>query len=73
VTNYQVLRQENAADHMWSIAGPPVEAVSAEAAIRKAVTDKGGTFVAVPLRSWAPVTVEVLTTRVLKLVGNDAG
>lgn len=52
----------------WSQVGPPVECVSAEAAIRKAVDgDKGGTYVAVPVRSWAPVTVTVETKRTLKL------
>jgi hypothetical protein len=48
--------------------GPTVEAVSAEAAIRKAVDgDKGGTFVAVPLRSFSEITVTVETQRKLTL------
>lgn len=49
--------------------GVTVEAISAEAAIRKAVDgDKGGTYVAVPLRSFQEVTVTVETKRTLKLV-----
>lgn len=51
----------------WDEIGPPVEAVSAEAAIRKAVTDGGGTFAAIPVRSFKPVTVKVETTRKLTL------
>ena len=81
MTTYVVLlKHVVAAEHqkdadfreMWVAASPPVEAVSAEAAIRKAVKDKGGTYVAVPLRSWAPVTVTVETKRTLKLVENTA-
>jgi hypothetical protein len=57
----------------WMPVGPPVESASAEAAIRKAVDgDKGGTYVAVPLRSWSPIVVKVETTRVLKLAGVGA-
>jgi hypothetical protein len=75
VTSYIVLCQSSGDPDIerelgnWTVAGPPVEAVSAEAAIRKAVDgDKGGTYVAVPIRSWAPVTVTVETKRTLKLV-----
>jgi len=76
VTAYVVLQQRKSEPNSssasaggWFIVGPPVESVSAEAAIRKAVDgDKGGTYVAVPVRSWAPVTVTVETKRTLKLV-----
>jgi hypothetical protein len=82
VTSYIVLKQkapsppnqsgDNGAGG-WFVVGPPVESASAEAAIRKAVDgDKGGTYVAVPLRSWAPIEVKVETTRVLKLQGAAA-
>lgn len=46
-----------------------VEATSANAAIRKLLSadngTSGGQFVAVPERSWAPVTVETKTKRTL--------
>lgn len=71
MTAYVVLHQRDVAEQNsggWFVIGPPVECVSAEAAIRKAVDgDKGGTYVAVPVRSWAPVTVTVETKRTLKL------
>jgi hypothetical protein len=48
-----------------------VEARSAEHAIRlyaeSAAAEASGTFVAVPMRSWKPVTVKAETTTVLKL------
>lgn len=66
MTRYVVLRQDESG--YWREAGPHTDAVSAEAAVRKAVTDKGGTFVAVPVRSFAPITVEVETKRTLKVV-----
>jgi hypothetical protein len=78
VTSYCVLRekitpresQTTDLQDVWEVVGPPVESVSAEAAIRKAVDgDKGGTYVAVPVRSWNPIVVKVETTRVLKLAG----
>jgi hypothetical protein len=52
----------------WHEAGPPVEAVSAEAAIRKAVGGSdGGTYVAIPVRSFKPLTVTVETKRTVKV------
>lgn len=44
------------------------EARSAQAAIAASVNDAsfGGTFIAVPLRSWRPVTVKVETKTSLK-------
>jgi hypothetical protein len=56
------------------IQGVTIDAVSAEAAVRKTVDgEQGGTYVAVPLRSFQEMTVTVETKRTLKLVGNDAG
>jgi hypothetical protein len=43
-----------------------IEAGRAADAIRKTITD-GGTYVAVPARSWKPVTVTTETKTVLKL------
>lgn len=67
MTGYVVLEQDDSG--AWRNAVPPVEAVSAEAAIRKAI-DGGGassTYVAIPVRSFKPVTVTVETKRVVKL------
>ena len=70
MTNYVILKQadldtEGGAD--W-IQGPTVEALSDEAAIRKAVDgDQGGTFVAVPIRSFRKRTVSVQTQRKISL------
>jgi hypothetical protein len=77
VTSYICLRQNESQSNSvsgslrpgdWHQIGPAVEAISAEAAIRKAVDgDSGGTYVAVPLRSWAPTTVTVETKRTVKI------
>lgn len=47
----------------WELVGK-VEAVSSEQAVRKTVQEREqeATFVAVPSRSWQPVTVSVKTT-----------
>jgi len=66
MTNYIVLRQDTP-EGIWHENGPPVESVSAEAAIRKGVGEVGGTYVAIPLRSWSPVTVTFETKKVVKL------
>lgn len=71
MTAYVVLqrRQENAdLDPVYVQVGAPYEAVSAEAAVRKALgdSDKGGTFVAVPLRSFSEQVVSVETKRTVK-------
>lgn len=60
-------RDANAVYGDW-LQGPTVEAVSAEAAVRKALSDsdKGGTFVAVPLRSFSEQVVSVETKRTVK-------
>jgi hypothetical protein len=67
MTDYIILARNN--DGCW-IEGPTVEAASAEAAIRAEVGDgKAGakTYVAVPARSWKPVSVVVETTKRVKL------
>ena len=66
MTNYIVLRQDTP-DGIWHENGPPVESVSAEAAIRKAVGEVSGTYVAIPVRSFSPITVTVETKKVVKL------
>jgi hypothetical protein len=50
----------------WAIEGDAGSASSAEAAIRKIVKD-GGTYVAVPARSWKPVQVRTETQTVIRL------
>jgi hypothetical protein len=70
MTKFVILAQVG--DGGWRERGAPLEAHSGEAAIRKHAAD-AGTFVAVPARSWKPVTVEVETTRQIKLAPVSAG
>jgi hypothetical protein len=68
-TTYIVLRRDEdgggiAVDRWQTDA--TVEASSAEAAIRKAMP-KDGLYVAVPARSWRPVTVRTETTTTIRL------
>lgn len=44
-----------------------VEATNGNSAIRKAIANKPGTYIAIPARSFAPVTVKVETQTVVKL------
>jgi CRISPR/Cas system CMR subunit Cmr4 (Cas7 group RAMP superfamily) len=76
-TTYIVLRKCNIPvdpetedyDDVWDVL-QTVEAASAESAIKKvAVVD--GTLVAVPARSWKPVTVTTETRTILKLEQPD--
>jgi len=56
----------------WTVENSNVPAANAEAAIRFACkTDNKptGTYVAIPARSWKPVTVSAVQTTVLKLEG----
>jgi hypothetical protein len=65
MTMYTILRETKASEGAFSVVGE-AEASSAPGAIRAfAAKDggSGGTFVAIPSRSWQPVTVE-LETRV---------
>lgn len=80
-TSYIVLRQTTHARTepdgptvAWRIENSNVPATSAEAAIRLACKTNStpeGTYVAVPARSWKPVTVKAETQTVLRL--EDAG
>jgi hypothetical protein len=56
MTEYLMLKK--AGNDTWAM-GPTITARGANAAIRKHVETAGeGTYVAVPTRSWQPVTVE---------------
>lgn len=74
-TTYIVLRhfQAEGSDGRWDRIGKDtVEATSAENAIkaivsRRTANDQSGTYVAVPQRSWKPVTVQAVQTTVLKI------
>lgn len=76
-TAYIVLRAASAAtddnpNADWRELEGVVRATTAEAAIRAAVTKldptvQGGTYLAVPHRSYRPVTVSAVQTTVLKL------
>ena len=73
-TTYVILRHVDAANPYWQEHGPRQQAVSAEAAIRKAITaattppyPEDASFVAVPARSWKPLTVTVETTTRVKI------
>ena len=66
MTTYKILYMDSG---HWSDGYPDVEARSAKAAISKSVEDKQvqeGQYVAVPIRSWRPVTVKVETETRLK-------
>jgi hypothetical protein len=65
VTRYVVLELDRG-EHVWRDLAA-VDAHSAEAAIRKYAGDQGGTFVAVPERSWTAYTASVETRRQIKL------
>jgi hypothetical protein len=66
---YQLPVEPDTGDDLWDVL-QTIEAASPSAAIRKvAVVD--GTLVAVPARSWKPVTVTTETKTVLKLEQPD--
>jgi phenylpyruvate tautomerase PptA (4-oxalocrotonate tautomerase family) len=68
-TTYIVLREHDTGT--W-IEHAQRDASSAEAALRKTLgADQSGTYVAVPARSWKPVTVTTETRTVLKLEQPD--
>ena len=51
----------------WEAYGPPVTARSTRSALTQAIKSTGGgTYVAVPARSWKPVTVKVETKTALR-------
>ena len=69
MTHYVILYQRD--DNTWDQT-TALEARSARAAVTKALEGEnnpyqsGGTFIAVPLRSWRPVTVKVETKTALR-------
>jgi hypothetical protein len=71
LTEYHILKLDTSAgaNERWSIHARNVEAQGTQAAIRKAVTasDQAQTFVAVPSRSFQPITVTVETKTQLVL------
>jgi len=76
-TMYVILRQEGSSgssELVWTRDGPNQPAASTAAAIRAAAAlraecdvDPEGTYIAVPLRSWKPLTVTVETTTRVKI------
>lgn len=71
-TEYHILKLDVSsagANEKWTVHARNVEAQGAQAAIRKAVTetDQSQTFVAVPSRSFQPITVTVETKTQLVL------
>lgn len=71
MTEYVVLQKIGLPDNSpgYIVNKAPVEASSGEGAIRKAIVgrDHGGTFVAVPMRSFAEVTVTIETQRTVRV------
>lgn len=63
-TEYVVLTSGD--DGLWKV-GPAVHARSADEAIRSGSANIPGTYIAVPARSWKPVTVTVETVSRVKL------
>ena len=68
LTEYVILRQDVPDD--WTVVSRRVMAASAHAAIRSAATGPvsippGASLVAIPARSWKPITVNVETRTVL--------
>jgi hypothetical protein len=62
-TEYVILSKDDSG--LWSDSGKPVKARSAEAAIRSVGAE--GTYVAIPSRSFKPVTVKAEVVTTLKL------
>jgi hypothetical protein len=72
-TTYTVLQRVSDTESpvaAWRVVSNDVQAPSAEFAIRSTIDD-AGTYVAVPARSWKPVTVTTETKTVLKLEQPD--
>lgn len=77
LTAYVILRRDPGTDsyaNPWREDGPHQQARSAKQAIRQALelrteseVDVSGTYVAVPSRSWQPITAKVHTQTVLNL------
>lgn len=69
MTEYLVLVEE--AGH-WREAGTANLANSAAQAIRRVAGEEGGRYVAVPRRSWQPVTVRVEQQTRITIEGEEA-
>jgi hypothetical protein len=72
VSTYIVLREDV---NGWIAYDDNYDAPDSETAIRKAVNDTGpepaGVYVAIPARSWKPITVTAETQVVIRLTNND--
>lgn len=75
-TEYVVLKRSNSGTSMWEIASKSVTANNSDQAVRahaetiaadQTTYDGAGTYIAVPARSWKPVTVKVDTKTILTL------
>jgi hypothetical protein len=68
-TGYQVLKliDTSPGDKAWMLVAKPVQAANAQAAIRERASTSGGTYVAIPARSWKPVTVKTETRTIVTL------
>jgi hypothetical protein len=68
-TGYQVLKLVDISpgDKAWMLIDKPIKAANAQAAIRERASTSGGTYVAIPARSWRPVTVKTETRTVVTL------
>lgn len=66
LTQYVILASSSAASNSsWSVVKAVQEARSSKAAVQAyldGIADKDGTYVAVPVRSWDPITVKTETT-----------
>jgi hypothetical protein len=73
VTDYYILQREADLDAWHMIETGILHAPSAEAALRMALKDEptAGTYVAIPARSWKPITVTAETQVVIRLTNND--
>ncbi len=69
MTAYVVLSQDS--EVRWSVIAE-VDARSAEDAIRKSASSTDTVCVAVPLRSWKPLTVQIKTQTRMVLGGTEA-
>lgn len=75
-TEYVVLKRSNSGTSMWEIASKSVTANNSDQAVRahaetiaadQTTHDGAGTYIAIPARSWQPVTVKIDTKTVLTI------
>lgn len=65
LTQYVILSSNKPKDESWAVVKAVQEARSSKAAVQaylNGIADKDGTYVAVPVRSWDPITVKTETT-----------